>query len=315
MVGPGRQRPAAGRAGDQLGGAAGRGRDRRVRAADHAGQRRGQGADRGGGMTRLGVWYDFRNPARVAAALAPAVPGDCWTRPPTPKSSASTRSGCPSITSPTRATCRRCRPCWARWPSGPRGSGSAPRCCWRRCITRCGWPRTWRWSTSCPAAGSMSGWRPGYRPKEFAVLGVPKRERGARTDETHRAAAAGLDGRAVLLRGRALPVRRRRRRAAAGAAAGAADLDRRQQPGRGPPGGPVRRRFMPDSGAGPGGLRRLIGRTGRAGRPGWRPTGCCSPPRAPSRPGNCAASTSCTSSTGTGSGSPRPATTTRTATS
>ena len=104
------------------------------------------------------------------------------------------------------------------------------------------------------------GLAPGYKPDEFAVLGVPKGERGARTDETIEILKLAWRGeRFSLSRASTSRFDDVDRGAAAGAAAG----------GR-PPiwvGGSslaaARRAarygtcFMPDSGAGPGRLRRL----------------------------------------------------------
>ena len=101
-------------------------------------------------------------------------PGPGRARPPPSRSSASTRSTCPST--PT-FPCARTRPprsstaCastttsaastrWSRWPPpprSPRASGSAPASCWPRSTSRSCWPSRWPRSTTSPGAGSPSG--------------------------------------------------------------------------------------------------------------------------------------------------------------
>ena len=159
------------------------------------------------------------------------------------------------------------------------------------------------------------GLAPGYKPDEFAVLGVPKGERGARTDETIEILQLAWRGERFSLRGQALHIRRRDRGAAAGAArpgrrSGSAAAAWPRPAGR--PGTALC--FMPDSGAGQD-VYDAYRTRGEPSRRGWPPTGCCSRRRAGRRPGRSAAITSSTSSTRTGSGSPRPGTTTRTGTS
>ena len=101
------------------------------------------------------------------------------------------------------------------------------------------------------------GLAPGYKPDEFAVLGVPKAERGARTDETIEILQLAWRGERFSYAGKHFtfddvivappPVQPGR----------AADLGRRQQPGRGPPGGQVRHLLHARLRRRPGRLRRL----------------------------------------------------------
>ncbi len=240
-------------------------------------------------MTRLGVWYDFRNPARWRvpwpqlyretldqAAYAEELGfASVWLS----EHHFSDEGYLPSLTAVLGALAER--------TSRP---GSAPRSCSPRCTTRCGWPRTWPWSTSCPAAGSTWGSRPATSRTSSRCSACPRAS--AARAPTRPSRSCSWPGGASRSRTRAStsgsttwwsappPVQQ----------AGPADLGRRQQPGRGPPGGPVRRVLHAGLRGRPG---RSTTRTGTSwpgpGRPGWRPTGCCSRRRAGRRPGRSAA--------------------------
>ncbi len=261
-------------------------------------------------MTRLGVWYDFRNPARWRQ------PWPAFYRETLDQIAAAEDLGFDSVwLSEHHFTDE------GYLPSMPAVLGALAE---RTSRVRLGTAvllaplhHPLRLAEDLAVVDQLSGGRldvgiaPGYRPKEFTVMGVPKRERGGRTDETIELLRLAWTGEPFSYSGRHFEF---------------TDVvvtpPPAQQPG--PPiwiGGSsiaaARRAgryglaFMPDSGAGPRSTRPTAANCRPGSRPGSRPTGCCSPRRALRRPGSCAASTCCTSSTGTGSGSPTLATTTR----
>ena len=89
----------------------------------------------------------------------------------------------------------------------------------------------------------MVGVASGWLREEFDLLGVPFRERGARTDEYLAAAARAVDRGARHVPRALRPARGRGLLPEADAEAAPADLDRRRQPGRVPPRRARRRRL------------------------------------------------------------------------
>ena len=73
----------------------------------------------------------------------------------------------------------------------------------------------------------------GWHEDEFALMGVPYRERGPRTSEAIEVLEGAVGGRRRHLRGQVLPVPRPDHRSQARAAAAPADLDRRRYPALG----------------------------------------------------------------------------------
>ena len=114
------------------------------------------------------------------------------------------------------------------------------------------------------------GIAPGYRLKEFEVMGVPKAERGTRTDEIIELLDRRLDDTASHVPGASLSLRRRRRRAQAGAATAPAAVDRRLDTRRGTAGGALRRQLHARLRRASRGVRPVPRRV-RGRRPaGWR---------------------------------------------
>ena len=264
-------------------------------------------------MTRLGVWYDFRNPARWRrpwaelyretldqAAYAEELGfSSIWLS----EHHFSEEGYLPSLMAMLGALAQR---------TARARLGTA--------VLLAPLHHPLRLAEDLAVVDQLSGGRldvglaPGYKPDEFAVLGVPKGERGARTDETIEILQLAWRGEPFSYAGRHFRFD---------------DVVVAPPPVQ-PPGPPIwvggsslaaaRRAaryglcFMPDSGAALDVYDAYRAQTVRGPR-GWLLTGCCSPPRAGRGPGRSAATTSSTSSTRTGSGSPRPATTTRTGTS
>ena len=243
-------------------------------------------------MTRLGVWYDFRNPARwrvpwpqlYAETLDQAAYAEelgfasIWVS----EHHFSEEGYLPALSAVLGALAER---------TSRARLGTA--------VLLAPLHHPLRLAEDLAVVDQLSGGRldvglaPGYKPDEFAVLGVPKSERGARTDETIEILQLAWRGEPFSYAGRHF----RFDDVVVGPPPS-------QQPG--PPiwvGGnslaAARRAarygacFMPDSGAGPDLYDAY--RTGwprPPGRPGWPPTGCCSRRAAGKRPGRSAASTS-----------------------
>src|SRR6185437_4385339 len=180
---PGRGRPLPGRARGQLRRPARAGRLPGLRPAHHPRQRRGQGADRGELVTRLGVWYDFRNPARWR------LPWQQLYRETLDQAVHAEELGFDSIwLSEHHFTDEGYLPCLPAVLGTLAARTSRVRLGTAVLLAPLHHPL--RLAEDLAVVDQLSGGRldvgiaPGYKPDEFAVLGVPKAERGARTNET-----------------------------------------------------------------------------------------------------------------------------------